>query len=78
MKRRFGSWTVHIDVTLCVGFGDCITEAEMLFELDDEGVVRFRDGAPDDVPRALLVAACGSCPVDALSLHDATGAQVAP
>lgn len=78
MERRFGPFTVRIDLTLCVGFGDCITEAAAVFELDDDGVVRFRADAPDEAPRALLTAACTSCPVDALSLFDGNGEQVAP
>ena len=78
MERQFGPWTVRIDVTLCVGFGDCISEAAAVFELDDDGVVRFRADAPADASRALLVAACTSCPVDALTLHDHAGVQVSP
>ena len=78
MERCFGAWTVRIDETLCVGFGDCITEAETIFELDDDGVVRFRPDAPADAAQALLESACRSCPVDALTLHDAAGVQVAP
>jgi ferredoxin len=77
MERRFGPFTVRIDPTLCVGFGDCITEAAEVFELADDGVVRFLDDAPD-LPFARLDAACRSCPVDALSLHDESGAQIAP
>lgn len=78
MERTFGPLTVRIDLTLCVGFGDCVTEAGAVFELTDDGAVRFRDDAPAVAARALLVAACTSCPVDALSLHDAAGLQVAP
>jgi ferredoxin len=78
MERTFGPFTLRIDLTLCVGFGDCVTEAEEVFELTDDGAVRFRDDAPAAAPRTLLTAACASCPVDALSLHDASGAQVAP
>ena len=78
MERTFGPLTLRIDLTLCVGFGDCVAEAEHVFELTDDGLVRFRDGAPPDAPRALLEAACTACPVDALSLHDAAGVQLAP
>jgi ferredoxin len=78
MERQFGSITVRIDPTLCVGFGDCITELAAVFELDDEGVVRFRDNAPADVAERHLIAACSSCPVDALTAHDANGRQLAP
>lgn len=78
MERTFGPFTLRIDLDLCVGFGDCVTEAELVFELTDDGAVRFRDNAPDSTSRALLVAACESCPVDALSLHDEAGVQVSP
>lgn len=78
MERKFGPLTVRIDLNLCVGFGDCVTEAELVFELTDDGAVRFRDDAPDATSRALLVAACRSCPVDALTLYDDAGVQVAP
>jgi ferredoxin len=78
MERAFGPFTIRIDLTLCVGFGDCVTEAEAVFELTDDGAVRFRDDAPGTTPRAVLIAACEACPVDALSLYDTAGTQVAP
>ena len=78
MERRFGEWTVRIDPTLCVGFGDCISAADAVFELDEDGIVRFRADGADAPSHALLIAAVRSCPVDALSLHDPSGAQVAP
>jgi len=78
MERRFGRITVRIDPTLCVGFGDCIDDAITVFELDDDGVVRFRDDAPSDTVEATLLGACGACPVDALSAFDDTGRQLAP
>jgi ferredoxin len=75
-ERRFGDLTVRIDRTLCVGFGDCITEAEELFELDEEGVVVFREVA--EVVRERLLEACRSCPVDALVVLGADGEQLVP
>jgi ferredoxin len=77
-ERDVGDLRVRIDRTLCVGFGDCIDDAAAVFELDDDGVVRFRADAPDDVAEAALFAACGACPVDALSAFDDTGRQLAP
>jgi len=77
LERRVGGLTVRIDRHLCVGFGDCIDEAPGSFELDGEGIVAFRDDAAD-VSRERLVRACESCPVDALTLLDADGRQVAP
>lgn len=75
--RRFGELLVRIDRTLCVGFGDCITEAGELFELDAEGICVFRAGAPA-LGRERLMAACRSCPVDALLLLGPDGVQLAP
>lgn len=69
---------MRIDPTLCVGFGDCINDLATVFELDDDGVVRFRADAPADIAEAALLAACGVCPVDALAAFDDTGRQLAP
>lgn len=67
---------VRIDRALCVGFGDCITAAPSAFRLDDDGIVVFAD--PECVPREMLVRACESCPVDALTALDEDGNQLAP
>jgi ferredoxin len=78
MERRFGRIVVRIDATLCVGFGDCINDAPSVFELDDDGVVRFRPDTPNDTAEAMLLAACHACPVDALAAFDDSGRQLAP
>ena len=67
---------VRIDRSLCVGFGDCITEAPVAFRLDDEGVVVFV--APEQVERERLLKACDACPVDALTVFDEEGRQIIP
>ena len=67
---------VRIDRSLCVGFGDCITEAAAAFRLDDEGVVVFVD--PEQVERDRLLRACDACPVDALTVWDGVGRQLVP
>lgn len=76
-ERVIAGLTIRIDRTLCVGFGDCVTAAVEAFELDDEGIVVFRPGA-DAVAREILIEACASCPVDALTAHDADGTRLAP
>lgn len=77
LERRFGEFRVRIDRTLCVGFGDCVTEAPEVFALDEGDLAVFvaGGGEPD---RARLEAACASCPVDALTLLDAAGAPIVP
>jgi ferredoxin len=75
-ERRVGPLRVLIDRTLCVGFGDCVKEAPEAFRLDDEGIVVFV--APEAVGRERLLEACDSCPVDAITVFDAEGAQIVP
>jgi ferredoxin len=77
VERRVAGLIVRIDRHLCVGFGDCVDEAPESFELDGEGVVAFRDD-PDSGGRERLIRACESCPVDALTLVDEDGTQLAP
>lgn len=70
------SLRVRIDRTLCVGFGDCVTEAPEAFALDDEGVAVFV--TPEQVDRARLLCACDICPVDAITVWNADGIQIVP
>lgn len=76
-ERTVGELTLRIDRLICVGFGDCIEVSPDSFELDDEGVAVFRGGV-DGVDPAELIEACRSCPVDAITVHDPEGVQVAP
>lgn len=77
IERTFGDLTIRIDRLLCVGFGDCIEAAPEVFEFDDEGIVRFRADAPE-IERDRLIMACDVCPVDALSVIDASGETIVP
>ena len=76
-ERRLGEFTIQIDRHLRVGFGDCTELAPDVFELDGEGIAVIRSEAKP-VARDYLIAACQSCPVDALVLLDADGVQLAP
>ena len=75
-ERTILGLRVRIDRALCVGFGDCISAAPFAFRLDDDGIVVFAD--PERVTREVLVNACESCPVDALTAWDEKGKQLAP
>ena len=75
-ERQVGGLRIRIDRGLCVGFGDCIEAAPEAFCLDGDGVAVFTE--PERVERARLVAACDACPVDALTVWDESGAQIAP
>lgn len=76
VERDVHGWRVVIDRGLCVGFGDCITEAPEAFEFDAEQIVVFLH--PERVDPQQLLRACESCPVDALSVLDATGTLLVP
>jgi ferredoxin len=68
---------IEIDRELCYGFGDCVSSAPGVFELDDEekAVVIDRNGAARDD----LVEAAANCPVNAITITDAgTGETVFP
>lgn len=75
-ERTVGDLRVIIDRTLCVGFGDCVTEADEAFVLDAENVAVFR--SPECVNRERLLRACNACPVDAITVHDGDGRQLVP
>ena len=76
-ERRIGDLTVRIDRLICVGFGDCLEASEHAFELDDEGIAVFRSEV-ESVSEEELIAACDSCPVDALTVFNLQGEQVVP
>jgi len=75
-ERQVGDYRVRIDRTLCVGFGDCITEAPEAFVLDDSGTAVFVN--PEDGERERLLRACDACPVDAITVWNTAGTQIVP
>jgi ferredoxin len=75
-ERQVGDLRVRIDRTLCVGFGDCVTEAPEAFVLDDTGTAVFVN--PDSVERERLLRACDACPVDAITVWNTAGTQIVP
>jgi ferredoxin len=76
-ERRVGRLLVRIDRHLCVGFGDCVDEAPEAFQLDGEEIAVLRDEAGRASEESIL-AACRACPVDALTVFDDQGFQLAP
>jgi len=76
-ERTIHGLTITIDRLVCVGFEDCVVRAPEVFRLDGGGIACFVDdgGTPD---RDGLIEACRACPVDALLVIDAEGAQLAP
>ncbi len=77
MERKFGDLTVQIDRDTCIASANCMKVAPEIFELDEEGICRFKAGAPE-IERERLLEACEVCPVDALIVLDAAGQQIVP
>jgi ferredoxin len=75
-ERQVGGLKVRIDRALCVGFGECVTEAPEAFGLDGEDIAVFIK--PEQADRERLLKACDACPVDALTVWDETGRQLVP
>lgn len=75
-ERQVGPLRVRIDRTLCVGFGDCVTASPSAFALGADDIAVFV--APEAADPAQLLRACASCPVDALTVWDEHGRQLAP
>lgn len=75
-ERVIAGLTVRIDELLCVGFGDCVGVAPEVFVLNGDGTVDFVDGGVAEQER--LLEAGRACPVDALTVLDASGGQVVP
>ena len=68
VERHFHDCRIVIDRDLCVGFGDCVTEAPDAFDLDDDGVAILTN--PEDVSWSRFLDACATCPVDAITVYE--------
>ncbi|TSD58750.1 ferredoxin [Aeromicrobium piscarium] len=61
---------VHLDLDLCLGYGNCVIEAPDHFELDDDsGKAIILIENPEESDRAVVEAAVRSCPAIALRLE---------
>jgi ferredoxin len=68
---------IEIDRELCYGFGDCVSTAPDVFELDEDEKAVVID--PNGAARDDLAEAASNCPVMAITIRDAsTGEQVFP
>ena len=77
-EQRVNGLTVKIDRDLCVGFGDCIDLAETVFEFDEENIAVIKEEIDIKVfDEESFLEACRACPVDAITVLDGNGEQVA-
>ncbi len=76
-ERTIAGLKIQIDRSLCVGFGDCVTEAPEGFQLDVDDIAVFGEHL-GSVGCEKLLRACEVCPVDALTVWDGDGKQLVP
>ena len=46
-ERQIDGFTVRIERDLCIGSGNCVNLAPEVFELDEQNLVAFEEGAAD-------------------------------
>jgi ferredoxin len=64
---------IEVDRELCYGFGDCVSSAPGVFELDADEKAIVID--PDGGSRDDLVEAASNCPVNAITITDANSGE---
>jgi ferredoxin len=70
-----GVWRIEVDPGKCIGSGMCAGVAPGHFRVEGGVAVPL---AASVVPDDAVVDAAESCPVEAISVHDADGHLVAP
>jgi len=58
------------DFEACQGYGNCITGASDVFDIDDDGTVVLLKEEIPEADRARVEEAARSCPVNALTIED--------
>ncbi len=58
---------ITVDMDLCQNYGQCCYEAPDVFELDDEGKLKFVKEV-DDARRSDVEAAADVCPMQAITI----------
>jgi ferredoxin len=77
VTRKIGDLMVEIDRNSCSAFKACIDEAPAIFAMGPDDVVTFAD-VRGTASREEVLAACGACPVAALTARDLSGKVLAP
>ena len=63
---------ITVDLVRCEGFASCVISAPELFDLDDDrNVAVVREPAAGSDARVPALEAAASCPVQAITVHDA-------
>ncbi len=72
-----GQYRIKIIKHLCIGAASCVAISPDVYELNDENIAVFKNGATDQQEN--LLAAAQSCPTKAIEIYDKdTGDKVWP
>lgn len=62
---------VHVDLSLCQGYANCLAAAPDIFDIDDAGqAVLLKAVVETDDDKAAVMAAIPMCPVAAITVED--------
>ena len=66
------SFKVHVDVSKCVGAGQCVLSAPDIFDQDEDGIVVLLDPTPPPHLHAAARKAERLCPALAIRVEEST------
>jgi len=66
VERRIAVIKIEVDMDTCQSYGQCVFEAEDVFQLDDNGKLQYTKEVPDD-RLADIESAMDVCPMQAIS-----------
>ena len=67
---------IIVDEDECIGCGECAEQAPNTLEVNDDNIVVVTNPSGDD--EETIVDAAKACPVEAITVTDADGKQLAP
>ncbi len=67
---------IKVDEDECIGCGECAEAAPNTFEVNDDNIVEVKNAAGDD--EDTIVEAAKNCPVEAITITNQAGEQLAP
>ena len=69
-SESFGNMRIHVEVSKCQGYGNCVAIDAKHFDLDDDGLVVVLQEQVEPAEEETTTEAIRSCPVSALWLED--------
>lgn len=63
--------SVHVDRSLCQGFGNCVLAESAVFDIDDEGLAVVDEAAVTEARADAIKRAAYDCPTEAITVTGA-------